>query len=757
MLEGRESIILRLHRWLLAAAAAAAVVATSAQGISPLAKRGSASEMSSAAGAEESARPDEPIKLPPIEVKASSEEDAFDETGMGSYEYQLRELPFSNDMISVEAIEDDPVAMEMAEELTAIATPSAVDLATGDSRISLRGFPTPQMSNGFVRMGGLDILNTARTIVIQGALVPVLGRAAPGGIRDFLSRRPRARAGQSYNTSVSSLQRQSAAFEITGVMVPRRTWHSLSASWSRKVGPQAFASSEILRASGAITWRLGPRASTLFSVTHQEVAATAAPGIPAYREATGRKIVGPYLPLAFFNSFGPDAGVERTSTVATVLLDAQPHPKIALRAGVEERWRRLEQDRFTTSLLNLTTGRFEGTREPRHSEQPQHARAAHMELTGRFAALGGQHKLMLAASHTAGEYHREELALPVAVRNALPASARFFDPTAPDYTSVPFSREVYTRVLTDRSEFARYTSLEMSERMSIAGGRLVLTTGLRHDFVGLKIEDRRVGAAQANVTDAVDQVTYHGGLNYQAVPSRLLLFTTASTAFEPSTRVDGRTGRIQGNETTRGYEGGLKARFPARQVDLTLSGFTFFNEAISRRNPLYDDPIHDANQTQPQLVAAGEERFTGGKVEGRWKVAPPLSLSLRGTYVRAITTASPDIPEEVGRPLTRLPPYTASAGLRYSFAQGNLRGLSFGANWNYISKFTAQYENAQRHALAYPGYGMVSTSVGYSRKVGRYTHGFGLGVRNVLDRDLLITLARVGAGREFTGNYRLMF
>jgi iron complex outermembrane recepter protein len=700
---------------------------------------------------------DQPVRLDKMQVIAAPEDDGFDPTGMGSYEQQLYDIPFSNDLISVEAVEDDPTASELASELKQIASPSAVDLATGDSRLNLRGFPTPQLRNGFVRMGVSDTLNTARTIVIQGALVPVLGRAAPGGIQDFHMARPRAQAGKRVQYSLTSLRRQSAAIEVTGPTVPKRAWHRLAMDWNRRTGPEEYAASETRSASGALTWRHSRAASTLFSFDFQQVHATAAPGIPEYRRVTGEKIVGPYLPLAGFNALGPEAGVRRRSATAGVLFDGQPHPKIALRAGVEAWWRQVEQDRFTTSQFNLATQRFDGIREPRHIEQPQQAAVAHVEVTGRFRAFGAEHKLMGAASHTRGEYLREERALPTAARNALPADVRFFDPKAPNYFRPPFSREVYQRVIADRQERVRYTAFEVSDRIGIAKGRAVFTAGLRQDFVGLELEDRRPGAPRPLVTDSVAQLTYHAGVNYQVVRSRMLVFATTSTAFEPSTRVDARTGRVQDNDTTRGYEAGLKARFPKQQMDLTASGFTLFNENISRRNPLYDDPIFDANQTQPQLVAAGEERFSGGKIETRWKPAPPLTLSGRVSYVRAITTASPDLPEEVGRPLTRLPPYTVSASASYGFPKGILKGLSVAASCNYVASYTVNYEDRNRYRRDNPGYGLVSLSASYSLKRGPRTHGFGVAVRNLFDRDLLTTQARMGAGRELSANYRLMF
>lgn len=699
----------------------------------------------------------ETVRLEQVDVRARFEDEDFDATGMGSYENQLRDASFSNDMISAEAEEENKATTAVAKEMAAVATPAAIDLATGDSRVGLRGFPTPLLSNGFVRMGGVEVLNVARTVVIQGALVPVLGRGAPGGIQDYWTNRPRTAKSRRYSYSISSRERQTAAMEHNDITLPKRAWHRLAVDWSRKTGPETFAAGETRSINGALTWRHSAAASTLFSIDYLQMHLTSAPGIPEYREATGRKIAGPYVPIAGFNALGPEAGIRRRSVVASVILDAQPHPKIAVRAGVEAWWRRIEQDRFTTGLLNLTTARFEGTREPLHSEQPQQARVARVEATGRFAALGGEHKLMLAVSHTFSDYRREERALAVAARNALPATVRIFNPAAPDYSRPPYSPEAYNRILTDRSERTRYTSVELSERLGLAKGRTVFTGGVRHDLVGLQLHDRRAGlpAAQAHVTDTVGEFTSHFGVNHQARPSRLLLFATTSSAFNPSTRVDARTGRIQGNETTHGHEAGFKARWAQPQLEFTTSVFTYLNQDISRRNPLYGDPVHDANHTQPQLVAAGEERYTGGKIEGRWKPSVPLTFTFRASYVGAITTASPDLPEEVGRELTRFPPLNLSAAASYGFGAGKLEGLSLSASWSYLSAFVANYEDRQRFRLQYPGYAQTSVSASYALRRGKYAHSFGLSVRNLFDSDLLQKLARIGAGREFTGSYRV--
>lgn len=699
----------------------------------------------------------EVVQLEKMEVEAKGEQRGFDPTGLGSNESQLYEAPFSNDLVLQGLMVDDPGEAELKFELGQVRTPAAVDLATGDTKLSLRGFPAPLLRDGFVHLGVPDLLNTGRLLVIQGPLVPVLGRAAPGGIQDYQTARPRVTAGRRFEYSNSSLQRQAAALELTGPAVPKRAWQRFAADWSRKRGPEPFTLSELRSASAALAWKHSATASVLYYVDFQQLKATTPPGLPEYRRATGQKIVGPYRPLALFNAYGPEAGVRRRSVMGGVLFDGLPNPALTVRAAIEAWRRELDQDRFTTSVFNLATRVYEGTREPIHVEQPQHAVSARCDVTRRFATTRAEHKLLLAASDTWGTYLRDERALTAADRNALPLGVRLFRPEAPNYYRPPFSRERYSRVISDREEQARYTALEASERAALAKGRLVLTAGVRQDFVALRVEDRRSGATMPRIEDTVRQATYHAGVNYQARPSRLLLFATTSTAFEPSTRIDARTGRIQGNDTTRGYEAGFKARIPEWSADWSGAVFTLFNQDISRRNPLLNDPILDANQTQPQLVAAGEERFTGGRMEGRWVPAPRWSLSGRVSYVRAITTASPDIPEEVGRQLTRMPPLNAGAAASYSFAPGKFAGTAISMSYAYIGGYTAYYEDRNRFRLDYPGYGQVALSLSRSITKKPHTHQFSLSVRNLLDSDLLASQARAGAQREITGGYRLIF
>lgn len=131
-------------------------------------------------------------------------------------------------------------------------------------------------------------------------------------------------------------------------------------------------------------------------------------------------------------------------------------------------------------------------------------------------------------------------------------------------------------------------------------------------------------------------------------------------------------------------------------------------------------------------------------------------MSGKTTYNRAITTRSPDLPEEIGRGLTRSPRLTGGLTTRYAFGdEGRKAGLSVGAGATYVSGTVSTYGNATRAYLEFPAYGLVSVNAGYRWKTGKYGHAVGTNLRNALDRDLLAQVARAHAGREIAASYGL--
>lgn len=700
----------------------------------------------------------ESIRLDTLLVDTTSEDENYDPTGMGAQRAELTEPPFANDMILGNPEDAESVA-EINAELGMIAVTSPADLVAGVSRINLRGFPTPRLRNGFTQSGVPEVINASGGDRIQGPLTPVLGKAAPGGIENTLTARPRANPLRRVSTTASTDRNRVFDFEMHTPLVPKKVWQRLSIGIREKKGPETYSYNRTRSLSGAVTVKHSRSAATLFQFDYVDVTANPGSGVPEYRESRTSKVIGPYRPLALFHINGPGALIYKQVASASVQFEGQPTKAISLRAGAQYFWRSVEQDLFTKGEYLLDEKVFAGNREPQHQEQELRAVIGQVEMTARFFALGADHKLLASVETSQVEYDRVQRGMDTAERNALPLSVRRFDPYNPDYFRPEIGPDTYRRIIANRTEMTGYTSAVVTERMALRQGRIVLATGLRYDTVDLEIDDRRPNAARPHIADATDELTWLAGVNYQLVPSRHLLFANSSTAFEPSTRVDARTNRIQGNETTHGFETGIKSLLLNRTLTTTLLGFVYTNSNISRRNPLLDDPIADANQTQPQLVAAGEERFSGGSLNLRYAHGQNWIFTCLATYTHAITTASPDLPEEVGRQLSRLPSRTAVVGARYVFKKGSLKGLSSGLTGTYVGSYVFSYEDRNRLYLKYPDYLLLNANVGYSwtQPKKKMSHSVGMSLRNLLDRDMIATLARPGQQRALSVSYSSTF
>jgi iron complex outermembrane receptor protein len=700
-----------------------------------------------------------PVLLSPLLVATGHDETDYDETGMGVLEAEWNEPPFSNSLLGVHWRQENELGEDLNAEMAQVAAVNPVELATGVGRTNLRGFPTPRLRNGFLQQGLPEVLDVQRTETIQGPLTQVTGRAAPGGIQNMMTARPRGnRVVGRVQTGVDTAGSRQGRFESTGPWVPRHTWYRVAGGWRRQDGPLDYAWRETRNWHGALTVRHSAAASTLVQVDYADLRANIAPAIPEYRPTAQAKVAGPYLPLADFNAAGPNAGVTKQVVSASLQHEAQRSRAFHYRISLQGFWRELEEDRWTLGQYVLNTGVFGGVRQPIRLEQPLHAAAAQVDGNWRLAWGGVEHRLLASVAHNRVDYERWQAGLLAADRDGLlPADVRRFDPEAPNYFRPPYDPEVFRRVINDRSEVTDYTTVFLSDRAAFAQGRVVTTVGARADWVGLEVEDRRPGAPFREVRDDTSQLTWHGGVNVLAIPNRLLVFSNLSTAFHPSTRVDARTGNLQGNATTRGLEVGLRGVAWDQRINFTALFYALRNQNISRRNPLYNDPIADVGLTQPELVAAGEEEFLGGTLDVRAKLSEAWTLNGRAGYTRATTTKSPDLSGEVGRALTRLPGQTLSLQTRYAFPEGRWRGLTLGGGLTHVGDYVQHYESASREYLAYPDYTLASVNAGYRWQEGRRTHVIGLTLRNALDRDLLATHVRVGAGRELGLNYALTF
>ncbi|OAM91344.1 TonB-dependent receptor [Termitidicoccus mucosus] len=742
-------------------------------------------------------------------VSSKDESEELDPTGMGGPDAEMTEAPFSNDLLAGDVPYENEVdiAVNTELQLAAASTTNPADVATTINRANLIGFPTPILRNGFTQTGVPEVLNAGHTEIWQGPFTPVTGRAAPGGIRNLVTNRPGRGLIRLYFYGNDTGYTQARA-DYTSELVRKKLWQRVAIDHRNSESPVDFAYYRITDISGGLTWRVNRKHSVMLNVDYRKYDANTSAGIPHYRatatndpdltaeqNAQRKKIIGPYLPLATFNSYGPDALTYKRIGSVSLQYEGSASRRVSLRGNLQAWHRDLWQDRFVVGQYVLDTGRFYGTREPFRIEQPMDVLTGTAEATYRLALKKSDHKITFRIEHIQTDYTRTDRYLDRTIKDAAGLTARdrylrrpgltytylsptptnpnrtltaygSFDPHNPDYYFPTFNNDLYSFRSIDRDETTSISSAALSERLALWRGRFVATAGVRYDHVELSV-DNHPSAGSSNITayseDTRDELTWLLGANYQILPSRLLLFANTSTAFEPCTRVDGRTGEIQGNETTLGYELGFRGML-LKRIGITALFFQYQNKNIARGNPLYNDPEFDADQTQPQLVSAGKERFTGATFSARGVLGYGFEINLRAAYTDAVTLASPDRPEQVGREIARLPPANFALSTTYRAPAGKFKGYYAVLTVTAVSDYIAYYDDKSRFYLDYPANTQFSLGLGRSWTVGKpakgkrlLRHSFYLGVSNLLNRDQLNRFARLAQGRRVGMSYSVTY
>ena len=695
------------------------------------------------------------IELPDFEVSdATVEQDHWPEETPDMFPFRQSRL-FG--VVMHEDVQDQQDGLVLGEQLAALQDFNPGEFASTSGSGAPRGFTTPRLRNGLSQAGFPEIILGGRRDLLSGFLATYFGRTAPGGMVNHISTRPSPKAATRLHSGAVSTGEMRVSADRHAPLIAKKLHYRLYGEGRLREGPQDFAGQDAY--TGGLVIRYAPDKKTVWMLELESATVLAEPaGAIVLERATRRAPRGaPYAPLQDFNTNGPNSSSSRRSDLLSVFVEQKRSADLTLRAGAEL-WQRDQRDlAFITGAYLLDAGVFDGVREPQYNARQEAALGLHAELDGTGRIAGVNHRWVVGGAWSRQQTERLQRALPREARDALPARVRMLDPDDPDWSLMPYSTDVYARILAQRDEQAEFAGLFGSERIAMADDRLYGTFGLRQDWVWSGIDDRRPGNATPHARSDVQRATYHAGLVWHAWPNRLAVFLNNSTAFQPARRVDARTNRIIGNESTAGTETGLRYASADGRTAATASAFRLWNKGITRRNPLYNDPVADPAKVQPQYVSSGEEQFTGVELGARRKFPRALTLSAKLAWLEAITTRSPDLPEEVDRQLPRTPEFTATASARYQVQAGPFKGVDWGLSWAWIDEHVAVYPASGRSLVAYDDYHVVGLNAGYVWGAGKRRHALALNLRNALNEDLFRHAGRPGGERSLDTGYTLRF
>lgn len=591
---------------------------------------------------------------------------------------------------------------------------------------------------------------------IGAALATYFGRTGPGGLANQLTlpagRREQTllRAGGSTDPSFST------AAQRTGMTSKKGASYRVDLNGSWKEGPEDYARSAGGTAMVALR-KESKKGFVQLNVGIDSSEDNPAEGVVAGRPSARAKVTGPYLPLAGFNPQGPHAW--RTGSKAGFNFSAERRTDAdwTLRMNTLAGRDRAEEYRFRNGQYLIDKGIFSGTREPQHTEINRWGVSQGAEAVHRFEGFGLPQRFVLGLEGTHSRGSTDQHLLPQALVAGLPEGMRHLDPDNPDFSPLPYGLGDFTRVSTRQRDRTFTGGAYAHDRIGLDHGRHYLSFGARWDWQNVEVRDLRPNARVPLAETERSAPGGHVSWLTQIVPGRVSVFATWSRAFLPSTLVDSRRGQVVGSETTQGFEGGCFARSEDGTWQGTVNAHLLERDDITRANPLFNDPVADADRTQPQYLAAGTEQFLGGEAAVSWRNTRGWRAGTRFTLSRALVTASPDLASEVDRQMAGVPRWNASASAGRSITLGNNLGLDLSLSGTWTPDYVVRREDRLWQQLDAEGFFSSSFSASLRWQSSKTRHTLTASVRNLPDTDLLGRTYRYGQGRELFASYSVVF
>jgi outer membrane receptor protein involved in Fe transport len=701
---------------------------------------------------------------------------------------ELINLPFSISVLTEDFVKEFQL-FDLDQQAPFISGMAAGDPAQGGGGgTRLRGFSVPYFRNGFARTQAPDSNSIARTEVIKGPQSAIYGRVSPGGVINFISKKPGTRLASGLSYVTGSYDHQRIAGDITGPIIADKLFYRVDATYYDFERPTDFWYNRTTNLSGSLTYKLSP--NTLFTLEH-EYTNRVMQGGQSFTRWT--RVNGPQtitegsvftMPdqvlgerLAQFNVNGAHNVVKRSSDSTYFTLEHRIRPDLNLRANVAYSTRAYLKDGTSTpatwatnptaarqTVLNTLAGIWVDTRRGIWTGDRAGAyqtidyveKGFQIDVTKKWNTRIPQRTLLtfdtFFNNNDQGTWALNGVPLNAAL-NALglttPAQLNAWknpDPLNPGvsgyYPNPAFDPKTWTvaRVFNERFY---YGSL-LNHTAELMEGRLFWTGSARQDWGKFT-----VGTADGNKA----KFTYSTGLNYRLLARQLVAYGNIATGFNPAPQFDANTGALLGNQGSSGVEFGLKGVLLNDRFSYTLALFD-----VEQDNQVTDNPDNPGglDLSLPRSIPGAATRSRGLSFDVGGKVTENLTLlaNIAWTDVRIVrhaTTAS-----LVGtRPLggQNSPARTSSLATRYNFRQGLLAGVRLGLTYQFAAEYLRIGPSATATAITVPFFNAEvsewSAVIGYAFK--KWQNGtrldLSLNVNNLLDEKKMTTAAYYPEGR----------
>lgn len=665
---------------------------------------------------------------------------------------KIRDLPFAVSVVTSEFM-DDFDFFDITDGLTYVANLNSVD-TQGNS--NLRGYgATFYLRNGFYRLGLVDRVNTDRIEVIKGPNAAIYGSTSPAGLINIVTKKPRfGDDSQRLTLTGGSLDLGRAEANINtdlGTHHGVQLASLLSFNIQNESSETPFGVTHNRLLDENLLARFPDRSTLELEVEWSKRSGVPSTStIPFEYDPAKKQYSGVQLrDLAHFSQGGPDAVQNRELTSVYLTYDKRWNQTWSTHAGANY---------YARHAFNFNNG----TRDQFDPVKRQFQRASvitdplnetggafQVDTLADYALFNGKlkNRTLFTLDYSQNWRYREQRG----VNSKLyPIAGVFVD--NPDY-SLP-SRDAFT-IITRRDKVRwDIDGFFLRQQITALDGKLILFGGLRRDIVTYNFtfgDQFNTGGSKPGSLKTPGQVSHYTdtawspnfGFNYKLAP-QVALYASHSQSFSPNGQVAKLGDPHLSNETSVGWDYGIKASFLADRLVFTLGGFYIDRYGVKTTRT---DPVTGLKET----VAAGTQNTKGVEFEGSWRVNDDLTVLASYGYVNARIVYNGNAVTDVGQMPDGLPIDQGSLAWKYNFP-GVVRGLSWNTGIRYLGvaypNSTADPSDPRRYIDA-PSYYLVDTGLAYTwrTKAHNLRQSIRLSAKNLLDRDYVTARGDLGVGR----------
>jgi iron complex outermembrane receptor protein len=652
---------------------------------------------------------DEATTLDAVEVTAPIAKDTGAATKTKT---PIIEIPQSISVITSRQMADRGIhGIEQAVWHTAGAQGGAYGSDTRSDWLLVRGFTPARYLDGLALADGsgtgitrIEPYGLERVEVLKGPASVNYGAMPPGGMVNYVSKRPTEETIREVELQAGSFNMIQAAFDLGGKLSEDGTWlYRLTGLARNSDDVVDFVHDDRYFFAPAITWKPNDANQLTILARYQESNTVAGGG---FLPAEGTLLPNPngQIPINRFTGEPGQNDYDKTMKSLGYQFDhdfgggTSFHQNVRYGVTDVETGPTVGAFGFLGDQRTLLRYLF-----PTEEESKNFGMDNNFEF--KFGIGRARHTLLTGMDYR--QQDNDYASAFVMFNEDFSYAVAPLDVFNPVYGS-PVVRPAYTsRTLQDQSQIGIY----VQDQVKL--GRWIFTVGGRQDWVATETEQVFAGT-RARQSD--EKFSGRVGINY-LFDNGFAPYVGYSQSFQPTVGTDF-AGKAFVPTTGEQVEAGIKYQPGNGNVLATLAVYE-----LSQQNTLTVDPNNTLFQIQQ-----GEIKVRGMELEGRWNVTDGFGLYGAYTYIDSEVTESND-PLSLGAQIPLQPKHAASLGADYTITTGALAGLGFGG----AVRYTGEHYGDAYNLWQTPSYTLFDAAVHYD--IGNWR--LQLNAQNLADKEYI--------------------